>query len=872
MKKLHVNWGVVLLLLLVFCKPQMKLVAEVRGFENKPVEVVKLKENFDDSLGAQSIATTEKEDHFYKNSLKPFLSRYCQDCHNADKRKGKFDITYLTQKADVKKYISFLQEVADQISAGDMPPEDEPQASAQETSNFIASIRAEIERTNPYYNQSVLRRLNKDEYFNTLNDLFYMNDDNAFRDTVGFPPDQRKHGVTNNGEALITSGVLVDTYIKAAREVIDQVLPVVEVKKKYSRVVLKPPFLANVRDFSTSIYGKKNYQDIVTNEIGPRISHLYAQKFANGVKYDGYYTVKLLIEAKNRTAGNKIVLGGQMSKGFIKNQLTVRVYAGNSKLGILARKSSWDRFLGEYSLPDDKPHQLELKVWLKKSESLKFGFPMGLDTVKKSKHNFQKYLQKNKNSPLNVPNLSEGRKAASSWSKFTSQYSQLYPTLRFYRIEVAGPLFNSTKIVNPILKGQSYTDLDLEKTIADFSERAFRRPLEPAEIQPIQSYVKSTYEKTGSKREALVNGLVAILSSPQFYYHFENPEQLDDYALASRLSYFLWSTMPDERLLELAKSKGLSSNTAVLLKEVERMLNDPRSDKLVHKLADQWLGLHKLDFILPDDEKEYRRLNLKHHSKYETYEFLKYILNSNRKFMDIINADYTFLNSNLAYYYGLENYDKFPTNNYVRVKSIKNRPKGVFGHMGLLTATANGVDTSPIIRGVWMYETFLGKTLPPPPDAVPAIEPDIRNAKTIRDQLEKHRENAACFSCHQKFDHFGFALEGFDELGRLRTHYTNGVKNVPKTKLIKVEIDTSGETAHGEKFNDIHSLIDILSQKENRFRDVVVKNLLTLAVGREINSNESEAIAEISSNLKAAGDGLADAVKQVALSKAFMTK
>ena len=266
-------------------------------------------------------------------------------------------------------------------------------------------------------------------------------------------------------------------------------------------------------------------------------------------------------------------------------------------------------------------------------------------------------------------------------------------------------------------------------------------------------------------------------------------------------------------------------------------------------------------------EKQYYRRHLKELSKYETTELLDYILQQNKPVMDILTADYTFMNRGLAEFYGIKDFHKFPSHGFIKTPIKDKKRQGIFGHMGLMTATANGVDTSPIIRGLWVYETILGKTAPPPPDSVPAIEPDLRNAKTIRDKLVKHREDKECRVCHKKFDHFGFALENFDHLGRWRTKYTDH-----ENKRLQVPISSYGEMVNGNKFKNISDMRSLLAKDEAMFSNTVASKLLTMAMGREVNAFDREALKDILREAKSNGNGFKDILSSVITSELFKSK
>ncbi|MFK7820299.1 MAG: DUF1592 domain-containing protein [Planctomycetaceae bacterium] len=259
-----------------------------------------------------------------------------------------------------------------------------------------------------------------------------------------------------------------------------------------------------------------------------------------------------------------------------------------------------------------------------------------------------------------------------------------------------------------------------------------------------------------------------MLCSPEFLYHRTRRGELDNVELANRLSFFLWGTPADDDLLQSA-SKGELSNPAELRKQTERLLNDPRRERFVNSFTDSWLQLSKLGTMLPDrvEHPAYYNERLEHAMRTETRLFFDDTLKNNAPISTLIESDYTFLNSSLARLYGIKG---VKGHEFKKVQLTGRTRGGLLGQATILTASANGIDTSPVVRRMWVMECLLGT---PPPDVEP-IEPNIRGTTTIREQLAAHREVATCANCHRRIDPPGFALESFDEIGQFRTHYDSG--------------------------------------------------------------------------------------------------
>jgi hypothetical protein len=401
-------------------------------------------------------------------------------------------------------------------------------------------------------------------------------------------------------------------------------------------------------------------------------------------------------------------------------------------------------------------------------------------------------------------------------------------------------------------------DLNREKIrerLRIFAAKAFRRPLWQGELSPIESMVNRKLDEGLEPLQALQLGFQTILCSTSFLYLDENSGKLNDYALASRLSYFLWSTAPDSELLTLAEQNKLSKSV-VLRGQVKRMLRNSKSNRFSNNFIRVWLNFDNIGEMPPSkDFKVYYRDNLEVAMRNETQTFFRHVLDHNLSTHEFLNADYSFLNRELALHYGIEGIE----GNHLRRVSLKGTPRGgLLGHGSFLTASANGVDTSPVVRGIYMLEKLFGYTPPPPPDDVPDIEPDIRGAKTIREQLAKHREIATCAECHRKIDPFGFALENFDAIGRWRNEYG---KNMP--------IDASGELPNGDAFSTVPEFGKHIIKREGQFSRSLTEKLLTYAIGRELVPSDRPAIDAILREMRQDNKGLRDLIEAVVLSEVF---
>jgi hypothetical protein len=357
--------------------------------------------------------------------------------------------------------------------------------------------------------------------------------------------------------------------------------------------------------------------------------------------------------------------------------------------------------------------------------------------------------------------------------------------------------------------------------------------------------------------DALQLGFQTILCSPAFLHVHEGTVKLNDFALASRLSYFLWSSMPDQTLIQLAAA-GKLHEPATLSAQVDRLLADPKSQRLVQNFIRLWLNLdHIGEMPVSTDFVSFFRDNIDAAMRAETEMFFRHILEKNLPPREFLAANYTFLNRELALHYGL------PPLEGVQLRQVtlpQGERGGLLTQASFLTASANGVDTSPVVRGVYVQHKLLGYTPPPPPPDVPIIEPDASGAKTIREQLAMHRENTTCASCHQKIDPFGFALENFNAIGGWRENYSGDHK-----------IDPSGDLPTGEKFNGVTDFRSLLIARHEQFTRALTEKLMTYALGRGPEFTDRAAIDGIMKNLSANKGGFKDLIRAVVLSESFAT-
>jgi hypothetical protein len=383
------------------------------------------------------------------------------------------------------------------------------------------------------------------------------------------------------------------------------------------------------------------------------------------------------------------------------------------------------------------------------------------------------------------------------------------------------------------------------KILTDLARRAYRRPVTPADVEAPISFYKKSRQSGGGFDDGIRAGVARVLSSPYFLYRIEKDpagapagvaHPVSDVELASRLSFFLWSSIPDEKLLDLAAAGRLRA-PGVLTEQVQRMLEDERADALVENFTGQWLQLRNLEakvvpdlLMFPDFDDNVRKGFRK-----ETEEFFGYILRENRSTLELMSADYTFVDERLAKHYGIAGvYGP----RFRKVKLADPNRRGLLGQGSVLSMTSVATRTSPVFRGKYVLSTFLNTPPTPPPPNVPTLEESNKGVaavpKTVREQLELHRKNPACASCHRVIDPVGFALENFDSVGKWRD---TGADGAP--------LDTSGTLADGSKVNGPAALREAILIRPDAFATLVTERMLTYALGRGLEPDDMPVVRRI---------------------------
>jgi hypothetical protein len=798
-----------------------------------------------------------------------FLNKYCYDCHGEKKQKADRRFDFLTGSVEDFKQQELWQEILDQLNLGEMPPEDERQPSERERLAVVELITQGIAESREKFagkgSHTVLRRLNKFEYANTVSDLLGLNTE-SWNPAADFPADVIVDGFDNDGSELVTSGLLLEKYFPAAEEAIVRATNFGD--KPGSKIYTqKSPFYFKGKEskglpklFQVDRYRfvpETPYTDLYGRFYrGGHLGFLPLRR-TEGIPESGNYTIRVKASAVTRTHSYGKILddfrnGDPLVMGFasVDRKGSTSVGIGNVTKSIP---------LTSFELTGAEPEWFEWTGYLEKGYEVEVRFRNGTAAAKRL---VRLLLNKADEFPefKRFAKMKDGGKGGlERWHGTLKAYRG--PRLRVWEVQVEGPLVEEWPPRGHVtlygeLKPENLEPREIEGQLIKFAKLAFRRPPLDGELEPILEMVRAKLEEGLSPLQSLQLGFQTILSAPGFLYLKEGEGDLADYALASRLSYFLWSSMPDAELFELAK-QGKLKDPKTLSVQVDRMLADPKSQRLTSNFLRVWLELDNIGKMPPSKEfVSFYRDNLESAMRRETELLFEHVLKKNLSPREMLAANYSFLNRELAEHYGMPGLEG---NEFRKVSLSGNQRGGILGHGSFLTASANGVDTSPVVRGIYVMNKLLDYTPPPPPDDVPEIEPDVTGATTLREQLVKHRADATCAQCHNKIDPAGFALENYDAIGGWRDQYDR-----------KLKVDSSGKLPNGQTFATNAEFRKLVVGQEDIFTRCLTKKLLTYAIGRQLNSSDRPDIDRISKEMTSKDKGLRDLIQAVVASESFL--
>jgi hypothetical protein len=792
----------------------------------------------------------------FETIVKPFLAENCYPCHGNEKQKRELNFEAFQSAASLVEHRERWDEVVVKLRAREMPPDDEPQPPEQQrqaVATWLARELGRIDRlTPPDPGRVTARRLNRAEYNNTIEELLGVD----LRPADDFPQDDSGYGFDNIADVLSLSPVLMEKYVSTGERVARMAL--------FGPPQLKPT-LTRLRSEGRRVREIRTFpaEYDVTGLSLPNAFHANYR-----VPIDGEYMVKVTLGGVRPAASEPVTLAlwvderevrttthdpdgaasfvnDRQDFGSHTEQFRVRLAAGDHRLSV-AIPRIYEGLPARYAGPNPsmrpEPPPMEFKP------------PAGAP-------------------PERIALLRE---------RFETTQAELERItlngVRVNAVDIGGPYAHATGPSPESLK-KIYTCGHLEgghlplcasRIVTSLAERAFRRPVPAHDVEKYVALVHKVEEQENSLAEGLAVGIQALLVSPDFLFRIERdrPAQrtttaaahhpITQHELAARLSYFLWASMPDAELRRAADA-GTLRDPRILAAQVRRMLRDPKASALAENFGGQWLQFRALESTTRDRERfpdfeDYLRFSMRR----ETELFVEHIVRNDRSILDFINGRYSFINERLARHYGIPNV----SGPEFRRVDLTNTPRGgVLTQGSVLTVSSYATRTSPVLRGKWVLDNLLGAPPPEPPADVPNLdEAAIGSAASMREQLEAHRKDPTCASCHRRMDPLGFGLENFDAVGAWRT--VDG----------KFPLDTSGTLPGGRTFKGPVELRAILEDEHEAFARCLTSKLLTYALGRGLERYDTKAVKLITSRLPAHGYKFSGLVLEIVNSFPFQSR
>jgi hypothetical protein len=731
---------------------------------------------------------------------------YCESCHTGPRASGKLNLAAL-DLSKLDAHGDVWEKVLRKMRNREMPPAGVPRPSAETYDAIIASIIAErdrVEQLNPNPGRPTLHRLNRAEYVNAIRDLLAVDVDVS--ETL--PTDDAGYGFDNIGDVLSVSPVLLEGYLSAARRISRSAIGDRNAEAVLSNYEL-PRFL---------IQNERMSEDL---PLGSRGGVAVRHEFP----LDAEYVLRIRLQ-KN---GYTYTLGTEHAR-----QIDVRIDGQKIKQFTVG---------GDYdgkrpNAPSSFGQGVYERYLINADSHLELRFP-----AKAGSHLVQVTFPDTTSEPEGIyqPPIAD-YSYAMSYGRQDMEPAVAGLTIGGpYAAKGLGDTPSRARIFTCKPANAGEEDACAKQILSILMHRAYRRPVTDADVQDTMAFYQSG-RSDGDFEAGIETAIQRILVDPEFLFRIERDPQnvaageayrISDLELASRLSFFLWSSIPDDRLLNLAET-GKLSEPATLDAEVKRMLADERAQALVKNFAGQWLYLRNVQQIWPNpDFFPDFDANLRDSFQKESEMFFQSVISEDRSVLDLVSADYTFLNERLARHYAIPN---VYGSHFRRVALNDENRKGFLGQGSILTVTSYATRTAPSIRGKWLLENVLGTPPPPPPANVPSLAekgPNDHQVQTMRQQMEQHRANPACAACHKFMDPLGFALENFDATGKWRTTENGST------------IDASGVTPDGFPLQGPADLRDYLMSRPDQFVTTLTEKLLTYALGRGVEEYDHPVIRRI---------------------------
>lgn len=757
-----------------------------------------------------------------------FLEFNCLDCHEGSGAEAGLDLSQLGDDLadDVTRHR--WVRIFDRVASGEMPPEDYGEVDSEEKMAFLDATGSWIrEKQQEEYERRGRvrgRRLTNRQLENTLHDLLSIDVPLARL----MPAEQRVEGFTGVVEAQSMSHFHLETHLRIIDAALDAAFDrAAEVEEDWERH-FTPEDLAreNPKRRCRDPEMRKGLAVVWSAGLA-----YYGRISSSRVDESGWYRIRFKASAVKKPDDHGVWC--TVRSGRCVSSAPILNWIGSFEAENEAKELTYTAWIDEGDMLEIRPGDRTLKRGRFKGGQVGVG----------------------EGEPQDLPGL--------ALHQMTMQEIHPGGTVDDVRRTLFGDLaVEVSPDDGPLRFVHNVTEDELAQQVTRFAEQAFRRPIDADHVQPYHALMRRFLDSGKSPVQALRSTYRALLCSPRFLYFHEQPGQLDNFAIANRLSYFFWNTMPDQELWHLAE-EGELDDAAVLHRQVERMLAGERGKDFVKDFTSEWLDLSEINSTQLD--RKFRNFDpvVQNAMLSETRTFIHDLLENDGSVVNLIDADYTYLNSRLARYYDVS-FDGSDQLTRVELEPDCHRG-GLLAHGAILKVTANGSNTSPVLRGVWVSERLLGKTIPPPPANVPAIEPDTRGAKTIREMLALHKSDPGCASCHKDIDPPGFALENFDAAGRWRDRYRDG-----KSKA--GEIDASYELPDGREFEDFDQFRGLVAADPAPLARNVAEKLLVYGTGAPIEFAERELVEQLVARTADDEYGLRSIVHEVVSSPIFLSK
>ena len=769
------------------------------------------------TAGAGLTADTPVNPTGYESLVKPFLAQHCVKCHDAAKHSGDLRIDGLAVDYTSPKVMGHWEEIMNRLNSGEMPPKREPRPNPADIARLAEWIAGQLREADAVRQSAgaeriAFRQLSREEYANTIRDLLGVTFDVS--GPTGLPEDPDWKGFERIGSVLSLSPAHVEKYLAAAEIVLDEALAL---RPEPQRELIRWTAL-DMR------YGRKARPEFEARGIADQVrlelipNNHVSDTWPLEIKASGEYRLR-------------IKLSGLRPAGGPAPRL--KVYLSNIDKTVLER---------DVDAAEDQPITLEARVHLAAGK-----YPVRLANAVPGP---DPGARRSRNGPGGSIFTNLRNRAPWQLKLSDDEYQPIEPTLIIDSVEWEGPLLESWPPAahRQIFFGGDEAQKDANyarQILTRFAERAWRRPVTSEEITRLQRPVETSLALGDSFELAVKQGLVAVLCAKGYLYLEEgrSPDQsgqLTEWELASRLSYFLWSAPPDQRLLDLARAGKLHDHQT-RLGETRRMLADPKSAAFARSFPRQWLQLRKVGMFAPDKAlyPEYDD-NLEQSMVAETVGFFEEVLRTGGSIRDFLDSNWTMLNERLALHYGIEGV-RGDQLRRVALQPEQHRG-GILTHASILSLTSDGTRHRPVHRGVWVLESIIGKPPPPPPANVPALStpaPDQQKS-SVRQKLELHRSDPNCTACHNKIDPLGIAFDNYDAIGRWRT-----VETLKDGTGADPTLDPSGRLADGRSFQDSQELRQLLLADSDKFAAAFSEKLATYALRRGMTFADRESLKPV---------------------------